>query len=98
MSGPYEIDTTVQLNVTFSELGGIPFDPSAITLFLEDPTGNETTVSMGSLTHGGTGVWSYQFTPAISGTWVYKFQGSGNCAVTTPDTKFVVRRSALIPG
>lgn len=95
----YELDTLVQLASAFTAADGVtPIDPATVTLYIRDPTGAETTVAMGSLTHAGTGIWTYQQACSISGVWLYKFQGAGNVQVTSPDTPFFVEASRLIPG
>jgi hypothetical protein len=94
----YDIDTLVQVASAFSQGGAGAIDPTTVTLFVRDPNGLETTVPMASLTHAGTGVFTYQVSPSISGTWTYKFQGAGNVQVTTPDVQFYVRPSRLIAG
>jgi hypothetical protein len=97
--GIYEIDTMLQLTGTFADaLTGQLADPTTITLYLQPPTGVLQTITGGSLTRISTGVYTYTFTASISGAWSYKWQGTGAVVVTSPDTKFTVNPSTLVPG
>jgi hypothetical protein len=79
-------------------IGGATVDPITVTLYIGDPTGTVTTVAMGDLTHVSVGVWTYNINADISGDWTYKFQGTGNVEVTSPDIAFTVRASKVIAG
>lgn len=96
----YEIDTLVQLNAAFADRSGAPADPTDVNLFVKDPTGTVTqyTFSGSQVQHNGTGNFFYNFLAGRSGTYTYKFQGTGAVQVTCPDQQFSVNRSALIPG
>jgi hypothetical protein len=96
MNNIYQVDTLIQLNVTFLDaIAGTPVDPTTVSLFIEDPLGNETQPVTG-IVRTGVGVYYYQFTPSGPGKWTYKWQGTGAVIATSPDTAFVVRASALI--
>jgi hypothetical protein len=94
----YEIDTLVKVASAFVQAGGGGVDPTTVTLYIRDPTGAETTVPMGALSHDAAGVYSYPINANVSGYWTYKFQGAGNVETTSPDTKFLVQSSRLIAG
>lgn len=97
----YEIDTLVVVSSAFTDATdatGAPIDPTTVALFYRAPGKPVTPVAMGSLTHVGTGVFSYGIDANAAGQWFYKFQGSGNIEVTTPDASFIVQSSRLIPG
>jgi len=99
MSNTYEIDTLVQLTSNFTLGDGVtPIDPTTVTLYIKDPGDNETVVPGDLLTHVSTGVFGYDVNVNVSGWWTYKFQGAGNIEVTSPDTRFLVNASILIPG
>lgn len=66
----------VTLSVTFKNAAGAATATTA-TLKYEDPSGNETSVASGSLTGGGTGIYTYVITTDESGTWAYKWTGAG---------------------
>jgi hypothetical protein len=69
-------------------------------LFVIDPTGAQTTQVWpgGNIIRDSLGHFHYIITPAISGNWTYKWQGTGAVVATSPDTTFTVKSSALIPG
>ena len=95
----YEIDTLIQLNVTFYNVAAnLPADPTTVALFIEDPNQNVTQVPSNQITRTGTGAYFYNFLPSGPGEWVYKWQGSGISSViaTSRDTRFFVRGSALV--
>lgn len=102
----YQVDTLIQLNVTFLNVPtNMPADPTAVSLFISDPSGNETEVTYnpGPIVRTGVGVYYYQFTPTptppattAAGTWTYKWQGTGAVIATSRDTNFLVQASDLI--
>lgn len=97
----YEIDTAIELQGVFlNALTGVYADPTAITLYVNDPTNTQTTYTWPSATivRDSTGHFHQIITPAISGTWKYKWQGTGAVVATSPDTSFTINASALIPG
>lgn len=96
----YEIDTLIQIDGSFVVFGGNqPIDPSAINLFVLDPTGTETeyTYPSGGITRVGTGNYACQITLTKEGVWVYKWQGTGAAVVTSPDTRMMVNQTQFSP-
>lgn len=101
----YDIDTLMQLSVTFIDLSGAPVDPTVVNLFLLDPNGNSTELTGGAIAHDGTGLFHYQMTPQANvpagessvGVWTYKWQGTGAAEITSPDTYFRVRQTQFNP-
>lgn len=63
---------------------GTVVDPVTITGYHQDPSGNETTVVEGSMTHNGTGDYEFTLTPDEAGTWYARIE------TTTPDVAFEV--------
>jgi hypothetical protein len=97
----YEIDTTIELQGIFTNaLTGVYADPTSITLYIQDPTGTQTTQAWPgpNIIRDSLGHFHYIITPAISGNWIYKWRGIGAAQATSPDTIFTVNASALIPG
>lgn len=94
----YQVDTLVQLNVTFYNTQlNLPADPSIVSLFVEDPTGVVTQIPSNFIVRTGTGTYYSDFLPTGPGQWTYKWQGSGTSVLaTSPDTSFFVRASELI--
>jgi len=99
--GTYDIDTNVQIRVTFSNaITGQPIDPTVVNLFLVPPIGAIQNFALGSsaIIRENIGVYSFTFTFAISGTWTYKWQGTGAVVATSPDSKIVINPSLAIAG
>ena len=97
----YEIDTTIELQAIFTNaLTGVYADPTTVKLYILDPAGIQTTQIWpgGAIIRDSLGHFHYIMTPAKSGNWTYKWQGSGAAVATSPDTIFTVNASALIPG
>lgn len=94
----YEIDTLVVVSSAFTDATGAPIDPDTVTLYVRAPGQAPQTIAEGGLTHVSAGVFTYGVDASAAGQWFYKFQGSGNIEVTTPDASFIVQSSRLIPG
>jgi hypothetical protein len=99
----YQIDTLVQMNVTFYNVSTQqPADPLEVLLFVQDPVGNiiqfpSVDFPGSPIVRIGVGLYYCDFVPYMPGKWSYKWQGlvSGVVA-TTRDTPFVVQDSDLI--
>lgn len=97
----YEIDTSIRIqSVFFNSLLGVYVDPTEVQLFIMDPAGNilDHTTLDGSVTRSELGHYIFTFEPTVSGTWTYKWQGTGIALATSPDTTFTVNASTLIAG
>lgn len=97
----YEIDTSIQIEGVFMDaLSNVYIDPSEVILFVMDPTGAviEYTTLNNAVIRDSLGHYHFTFVPNISGTWVYKWQGTGTAVATSPDTTFTVGASSLIAG
>lgn len=93
----YQVDTTIQLNVAFFNTAlNLPADPTAVALFVEDPDGNVSEVPGSQISRTGVGVYISEFMPTEPGEWTYKWQGTGNVAATSRDTRFFVQASDLV--
>ena len=100
MSTIVNIDTDVQLQVTFSTVAtGEPIDPPTVTLYVEEPDGTQTTSVYPTLiVRVSTGIYTAVVTGDQSGPWNWKWQGSGGVNVTTVDGQFLVNPSIFIAG
>lgn len=96
----YEIDTAIELQGVFlNALTGVYTDPTAITLFVLDPSGVTTPYTFpGTIVRDSIGHFHQIITPSKSGLWTYKWQGTGAAVATSPDTTFTINSSALIAG
>lgn len=96
--GNYQIDTQVLLQSNFTNSGGTATDPTVVSLSVRAPDGTLTIYPQASLTRLSAGVWTFLLTLNESGTWIYKWQGTGALIVTSADTPILVISSANIPG
>jgi hypothetical protein len=95
----YQVDTLVQLSVTFYNTAlNLPADPSAVSLFVQDPNGVVTQIASNLIVRTGVGAYYSNFMPTGPGEWTYKWRGSGPTSVqaTSPDVTFFVKASELI--
>jgi len=75
----YVEGTETQLSATFT-VGGILTDPTTVTCKVKDPTGNITTYT-NQISHPSTGTYSINIFLNISGTWYYRWEGTGAATV-----------------
>lgn len=92
MVNTYDIGTKVRLYGTFKDLDNVLTNPTAVTAKHKDPSGNITTVSGGSVTNVSPGVYYIDLTVDESGTWWYRFEGTG-AVVAANEQAFVVEDS-----
>lgn len=78
----YDIGDAVRLTGTFRNAAGTLTDPTTVTLKHEDPSGNETSLTYagGTVTKSSTGIYYADVTVDESGTWKYKWIGTGTVA------------------
>ena len=92
----YGIGDVAQLSVTFTNLAGVPTDPSTVTLTVNDPTGAQVIYSGGSITHISTGNYTYNLSLTLTGVYVYQWTGTG--AVQTTQQGTITVGSSLLNG
>jgi len=75
----YDIDQSVRLWAVF-EVDGVLTDPTTITVKVQDPSGNEATYTYagGTVTRHSTGLYYKDVLIDESGTWYYKYIGTGS--------------------
>jgi len=75
----YSRDTQVDLTGTFRDVDNALADPTEVTLQVLDPSGTLTTYTYGAaeITRDSLGVFSKPITLNASGTWYYRFKGTG---------------------
>jgi hypothetical protein len=56
---------------------GVATDPDVVTLRIRKPDGSIETHTSGSLDHPSAGVYSFLYLPAVSGPYVFGFDGTG---------------------
>ena len=97
----YPIGDTVTLSASYTTVeGDAPLDPSAIVLYILDPAGTETTQTYpGQVVRDSVGEYHYDLVVPKSGTWFYKFTGTGTgISTASQDGSFAVQPSVLVPG
>jgi len=93
----FELLTTLVIEAAFVNSDDIYVDPNGVVqLLLLDPNGSLTTVE--NMPRDGAGRFHYAFVPTVSGTYQYKFRGTGSVNVTSPDASFTVNSSTIIAG
>ena len=73
-----------QFTVTFTNLAGIPTDPTTVSLTVTAPDG--TQVVYNSPTHGSTGVYTQNVAVAQAGSYNYEWAGTGTVVAVVPGT------------
>lgn len=91
----YDIGDTVRVTVTFTNSAGTATDPSAVTLSVKDPKGTKTTYTYGSssMVKSATGIYYYDLTATLPGSYKYVWKGTG-ALVVAEENRFEVRRQA----
>lgn len=98
MPNEYEVGALVRVTGTFTDSNGAA-DPTAITLYVKDPSGSITELTYDSdvssdIASSGTGVFYSDIDIDESGKWFYKFKGTG--AVQAASTYwFTVKREEI---
>lgn len=92
----YQPDTLVKLSTTFTASDGVtPVDPTTVTLYVKTPDGM-VMAHVDDIVRSGIGLYSFELITNQIGPWIYKWQGTGNCEITSPDVDFQVTRSAVM--
>ena len=90
--GSYAVGTAIQILGTFTNPAKAAVDPTAVRLRVKDPTGTE--VDYISPIQISTGVYSQQIIPTMTGTWVYRWEGTG-AVIASSENKFEVKPTAF---
>jgi hypothetical protein len=95
---PYLIGNAVTISTTITTgTPAVAVDPSTITLTVTKPDSTVDTFAVGSLTHGGTGIYSYVYLPATAGAYRYVWTTTSP-ASSSEGTFYVEAVSSLIVG
>lgn len=86
-----------QTRAYFYNSAGNLANPTTTTLKIRKPDGTESSVAQGSLTQESTGVWSYTVTLDQSGTWYFRWVGTGNVVAAYESRVEVVRTPFTTP-
>jgi hypothetical protein len=91
MATTYDKGDLVRLTATFT-VSDVNTDPTAVTLKIQDPSGNETTYTyaLGQITKTATGQYRYDLTIDETGYWYYRWEGTG-AVVASAEAHLLVR-------
>lgn len=90
--GSYFVGSAVVLSATFTTPTKALVDPTSVRLRVKDPTGVE--VDYNSPTYVSAGIYTQQIVPTLTGTWSYRWEGTG-AVVVTLEAKFEVKPTAF---
>lgn len=81
----------MRLSVTIQDASLAYVDPSVLTLKLQKPDGTETSYIFGSsaIVKDSVGHYHYDFVVDTPGHWPWKYIGTGNMNVASPDGKVI---------
>jgi len=81
---PYYIGSLSTLKVTFTNLAGVPTDPTAVSVVVTAPDGTVTTYS--SPIHVSTGVYTQDVPVTQVGSYNFEWYGTGTVVAVKPST------------
>ncbi|MGB1226152.1 MAG: hypothetical protein ACPHCN_18695 [Mycobacterium sp.] len=91
----YDVGDVVRLTGTFA-VGGTNTDPSTVTLYVEDPSGNvDTYTYAATVTKSAEGIFTYDLAIDEAGTWSYRWVGTGAAAAVEQRRLFVREQLAV---
>ena len=88
----YAIGQTVRLTCAFATVAGVATDPTAVSVIVDDPTGNQTTYA--SPTKDSTGNYHQDVVPTSAGQWRYRWAGTGAVAAVA-ESAFLVKANSF---
>ncbi len=95
-SNHYDVGALVHVASAFTDLDGLPADPTDVTLVYQPAMARKVSVTLLDLSHEGTGIFAYDLdTTGRPGVWRYRFVGTGDVQAAG-DLEFVVDDSPLI--
>lgn len=92
----YDVGDVVRVTCTFA-VSSVATDPTTVTLSVKAPSGTVTsyTYAGGTVSKSGTGVYYKDLTINASGTWTYRWVGTGTAA-TAEENQFLVRNQKVV--
>lgn len=76
----YDVGDSIRTAVSFQNIAGVATDPTTITLKIQDPSGNETTLVFGvdaAVVKDAVGLYHSDVTIDENGDWYYRWEGIG---------------------
>lgn len=78
----FDKNDVVRISTTFTDTSDAVADPTDVSCVVKAPSGTETTseYNPGDIVRDSTGIYHLDVTASASGTWVYRFTGTGAVA------------------
>ncbi len=89
-----EVNDVVRISAAFTDLDGVPTDPTTVTFRVKDPAG-AVAVHTGDVEHDGDGEYHLDADATEAGEWFYRVEGTG-AVQESGEGSFVVRTSLVI--
>ena len=99
MANEYDTGDLVRVSLAFEDTAGDPADPTTVRGRYRDPSGAVTTYVFGTdaeLVKDATGAYHFDVSPAASGEWRYRGEGTG-AVQAAAEGRFLVRTTAFPP-
>jgi hypothetical protein len=93
---PYDIGDVVRITASFTNVAGVAADPTTTALLVMLPDGSEASYATEALVHDSIGTFHLDLGIAQSGTYSYRWTGSGTVAAVMEDS-FEVTATILVP-
>lgn len=83
--------TTDRLDVAFTDIAGVAFDPGTVKFQIKSPSGAITTLTYGAsaIVKSTTGAYYIDYTFDTPGLWHWHWEGTGAVAVTEAGHTYV---------
>ena len=99
MASNYDVGDLVRVALAFTDAVGADADPTTVRGRFRDPSGVVTTYVFGTdseLVKDAVGNYYFELSPAASGEWRYRGEGTGAVQAAAKG-RFVVRATAFPP-
>jgi len=88
----YDIGDVARVEVTGINVGGVPTDPTTLTLSVQPPSGTPTSYTYGvgtTIVKDAIGEYHALLTPSVAGRWTYNWRGTGAAAFAESGTFYI---------
>jgi hypothetical protein len=92
MRSRYQVGDSIRLTVTFTDLAGAPADPGVVVCKIKSQT---AVLSLPAVTRVSTGVYYADFVMSESGTYYWRWAGTGGAATAADEGHLFVAASAF---
>lgn len=92
----YDTGDGIQMDITVTDIDDNPTTPATLSLDIKEPDGNIVSKSLagGDFITGGTGEYTYVFTPDQAGRHTYRWAATG--PDTARESAFTVRPTQVV--